>query len=100
MTLHAESIQFNRSRYSDLLALIDSVSPLTRRETKLVWLALLCFDFPDLSPLSEHSLAAKRGLQRLVAQTDLDYVTHGNPTLSKDLLDRIKAAKCQELFVE
>ena len=100
MTLHVESVQFNRSRYSDLLALIDLLSPLTRRETKLIWMALLCFDFPDLSPLSEHSLAATRGLQRLVDQTDLDYITHGNPILSQDLLDRIKAAKCHEPFAE
>ena len=90
-----EPVQFNRSRYSDLLALIDLLSPLTRRETKLLWLALLSFDVPDLTPLTRHSQAATRGLERLMAQTDLDYITHGNPELSHDLLERIKIARYQ-----
>jgi len=92
----AESVEFNRMRFSDLLAFIDGLGSLTRRETKLIWKLLLCFDVPDLSPVSGHSLAASQGLQCLVEQTDLDYVTHGNPELSNDLLERIKGVRCRD----
>lgn len=95
MTAHAESVLFNRARYSDLLVRIGLIGNLNRRESMLVWLTLLCFDIPDLSPLPDHSPEAMRGLQHLMDKLDYEFVTYGNPALLRDLVERIKIARYQ-----
>lgn len=93
MTVHAETVPFNRSRYNDLLVRIGLIGDLNRRESMLVWLTLLCFDIPDLSPLPDRSPEAMRGLQHLMDKLDYEFVTYGNPALLQDLVDRIKIAR-------
>jgi len=95
MTVNAEPVLFNRSRYSNLLVRIGLIGDLNRRERMLVWLTLLCFDVPDLSPLPDHSPEATRGLRHLTEDLDYEFVTYGNPALLQDLVDRIKIVRYQ-----
>lgn len=95
MSAHGEPVVFNRSRYSELLVRIGLIGDLNRRERMLVWLTLLCFDVPDLSPLPDHSPEATRGLRHLTEDLDYEFVTYGNPVLLQDLVDRIKIARYQ-----
>lgn len=96
--IHIETTTFNRSRYSDFLAFLDSAAILTPREIKIIWLFVLCFQLTDLLPLPHHSIAAPNGLKRLLDSTDPEYVTNGNPELLREIIDHIKTATYRHPF--